>query len=90
MGIFDRFGKKTADKTSPKPEPSYQNAPKVEKTVDQVSIPSEWHDFFRVVALHESAQKALMAFVGKWPDGLDPNVFLPSNLDIILRRVRDH
>ena len=80
---------------APKPTSSSRTERRTVSTADDTAsektpqLGAQWHEFFDNAPLHESA-RALVAFVGSWPKGLDPKQFSPSTWPSIVQRVRDH
>ena len=53
-------------------------------------IDAQWREFFDNAPVHESARGPFLAFVGSWPNGIDPKQFSPANWHAIVQRVRHH
>jgi hypothetical protein len=75
---------------APKPEARKTAGSTKPAAGKSLKMGSEWRRFFDNVPLDESAQAMMMAFVGSWPKGLDPNLFSKTNWPHIVSRIREH
>jgi hypothetical protein len=85
MGLFDKlFGKRQAKENTQSASQTYGG------TVSQGPMSDQWVQFFSVVEMEKTSADALHAFVGKWPDGIDPAMFASIDLPALLPRISDY
>ena len=85
MGLFDRFfSKRPTNKNNQNASQAHAGTASLRPQSDQ------WVQFFSIVDMEKSSADALQRFVGKWPDGVDPDVFNSIDLPSFLRRIRDY
>jgi hypothetical protein len=61
-----------------------------ESPAEEYEMSSDWEQFFNIVPLHKEAQKLMLALVGDWPEGLNPDVFSLLDLHDFFKRVQEY
>lgn len=76
--------------TTPHADANAAGATGLPTSAGALDVSAEWHQFFENAPLHAAVWGPLVAYVGSWPKGLDPNLFSSSSWPAIVRRVREY
>lgn len=85
--LLKEYGAEDVDKQTAKKK---KQKTATNRSGSSAAMSAEWRQFFSIVPLHESAESVMMAFVGNWPKGLDPNVFSSLDISAFLSRIREY